>query len=218
MADLDEARRFLEALAGTEARFTFQTFDDDAARRETRAAEAKAAGEVEHDRLIALGHGEMIAKRGAKVVAGKVGRDPFAIIFHGTLKQHARTLERLNADRAGIFVTVNETDLKGRHAANIVRVRAIFADLDSVELETAKAKLDAAGLTPHIVVQSSPGRWHLYMLVGPDFPLAHFTDMQKRLIALLGSDPAVHDLPRVMRLPGFEHHKKSPAFLSRMVS
>jgi hypothetical protein len=216
-ADLDEARRFLEALAAPDARFTFQTFDDDAARRETRAAAAKAAGEAERARLVALGHDAKIAERAGKAAAAKAGRDPFAVIFHGTLKQHGQTLKRLNADHAGIFVTVNETDLRGRHAANIVRVRAIFADLDGVELGVAIARLAAVGLNPHIVVQSSPGRWHLYMLVAPVFPLALFTDTQKRLIEFVGSDPAVHDLPRVMRIPGFLHHKREPSFLSRMV-
>ena len=32
---------------------------------------------------------------------------------------------------------------------------------------------------------------------------------------MLGSDPAVHDLPRIMRVPGFVHWKGAP-FLSRI--
>jgi hypothetical protein len=207
--NIDEARRFLELLGGTDARWTFQTFDDDGARREKRAADAKAAGEVEHARMIALGHAEKVAKSAATKAITKAGKDPFARIFHGTLDEHERQLARLNADRVGVFVTVNETDLEGRRAENVVRVRAIFADLDGVELEETKAKLAEVGLKPHVVVQSSPGRWHVYMLVS-DFPLARFNDTQQRVIKLLGSDPAVNDLPRVMRLPGFDHHKREP--------
>jgi hypothetical protein len=208
-ADLDEARRFLDLLGGPDARFTFQTFDDDHARREKRAADAKAAGEAERTRVAALGHDSKNADRAGKRATAKADKDPFAKVLHGTFKQRARTLERLNAQCAGIFVTVNETDLKGRNADNVTRVRAIFADLDGVDLEEAKAKLAEVGLVPHITVMSSPGRWHLYMLV-TDFPLASFTDTQQRLIKLLGSDPAVHDLPRVMRLPGFLHQKGEP--------
>jgi hypothetical protein len=35
-------------------------------------------------------------------------------VLHGTLAKHWATLVRLNKRGAGIFVTVNETDLKGR--------------------------------------------------------------------------------------------------------
>ena len=48
-------------------------------------------------------------------------------------------------------------------------------------------------------------------------PLADFTTVQKWLIQRFGSDQSVHDLPRVMRLPGFMHQKDEP-FLSRIVS
>jgi hypothetical protein len=41
-------------------------------------------------------------------------RDPrFARILHGSLDQNASMLDRLNAHGAGIFVSVNETDLRG---------------------------------------------------------------------------------------------------------
>lgn len=35
-------------------------------------------------------------------------------MLHGTLDQHAAQLQRLNDQGAGVFVTVNETDLTGR--------------------------------------------------------------------------------------------------------
>jgi hypothetical protein len=37
---------------------------------------------------------------------------------------------RLNAGGAGVYVTVNQTNGKGRKATDIVRVRALFVDLD----------------------------------------------------------------------------------------
>jgi hypothetical protein len=42
-----------------------------------------------------------------------------------------------------------------------------------------------------------------------------FTPFQKGLAAVLGTDPNVHDLPRIMRVPGFMHWKGAP-FLSRI--
>jgi hypothetical protein len=138
-----------------------------------------------------------------------------ARVLHGSLDQHWGELAALNQQGAGVFVTVNETDLKGRAAVNVVRVRALFADLDGQPLGAALDALQDAGMVPHMIVSTSPGRWHLYMLVDR-FPLALFKPGQKRLIKLLGSDPSVHDLPRVMRLPGFWHRKREPYFVGVM--
>ena len=99
-ADLTDAQFFLDLLGGPNARWTFQTFDDSKRRREERAEAAKAAR----------------AAGKSKAEIEKASKDPFARIFHGTLDEHRRDLRSLNEVRAGIFVTVNETDLKGRKA------------------------------------------------------------------------------------------------------
>src|SRR5262249_9777587 len=61
----------------------------------------------------------------------------------------------------------------------------------------------------HIVVDTSPGRWHAYWLV-TGVALDQFRAKQKALITLYNSDPDIHDLSRVMRLPGFIHRKGAP--------
>ena len=43
-------------------------------------------------------------------------------------------LERLNNGGAGIFVTINETNGRGRKGIDIVRVRALHTDLDGAPL------------------------------------------------------------------------------------
>lgn len=134
-------------------------------------------------------------------------KDPNLVrVFHGTLAEHWDKLERLNKQGAGIYITVNATDLKGRKAKNITRIRAVFVDLDGAPLEPALEKPQ-----PHIVVESSPKRWHAYWLV-KDMPVDDkaFRGAQRRLIKRLDSDPAVTDLPRVLRLPGFIHQKGKP--------
>lgn len=135
-----------------------------------------------------------------------------AQILHGTLDELAATLDALNARGAGVFVTVNETDLRGRHSTNVKAIRAVFVDLDGSSLDPVLAWT----LKPHIVVESSPGRWHAYWSVS-DLPLEYFTSIQKYLAGLFAGDPKVHDLPRVMRVPGFIHRKGEP-FESRVVS
>lgn len=126
-------------------------------------------------------------------------------ILHGNLSQHAATLADLNARGAGVFVMVNEGDGKGRKADNVRRVRALFVDLDGAPL----APVTASPLPTHCTVESSPGRWHAYWCVS-DCPPDQFTALQKLLAVRFDADPKVCDLPRVMRLPGFDHRKAAP--------
>jgi RepB DNA-primase from phage plasmid len=137
-------------------------------------------------------------------------KDPKLIrILHGSFADLEFELERLNESGAGIFVTINETNGKGRKTENIERVRALFVDLDGAPLEPV------LGTRPHIVVESSPRRFHAYWLVA-DMPLGDFSACQEALIERFGGDPVVKDLPRVMRLPGFKHRKGKP-FRSRII-
>ncbi|MGH8118340.1 MAG: DNA-primase RepB domain-containing protein [Rhodanobacteraceae bacterium] len=132
--------------------------------------------------------------------------------LHGTLAEHRETLAALNSRGAGIFWTVNATDGKGRKASNVRRVRALFVDLDGAPVEPVQS----APLPPHAIVESSPGRWHAYWRIS-DCGLGDFTPMQKALATRFNADPKVFDLPRVLRLPGFLHHKSEP-FLSHIVT
>jgi len=126
-------------------------------------------------------------------------------VLHGTLDEHLPHLRELNQEGAGIFVTVNKTDLQGRASKNITKVRAIFVDLDGAPLEP----LFSCEIEPHIIVETSPQRYHAYWLV-ESVQLEDFSSIQKAFIARFQSDPSVHDLPRVMRLPGFLHQKGDP--------
>ena len=132
--------------------------------------------------------------------------------LHGTIDQHFTALEKLNARGAGIFATINRTDGKGRKRENIVGIRAVFVDLDGAPL----APVIQWALPPNIVVESSPDRYHAYWLVDHAVTLTEFTGLQKKLAKLFGGDPKVHDLPRVLRLPGFIHRKNKP-FRTRIV-
>jgi len=136
--------------------------------------------------------------------------DPHAHVRHGALSKHADELQWLNADRVGIYVTVNETDGRGRKEENVTRVRAVFIDLDT------PGPLPVFHVKPHIIVESSPQKWHAYWLTD-EITLEEFSDVQKRLFEFYHSDPSVHDLSRVMRLPGFLHGKEATPFRSRLL-
>ena len=121
--------------------------------------------------------------------------------FHGNLEQHARSLVKLNKAGAGVFVTINQTDLLGRSKENIKSVRAVFVDLDGAPLTPVIDHI----CEPHIIVESSPDRWHGYWLC--NLTLEDFTSVQRSIAFTFNGDPAICDLPRIMRLPGFIHQK-----------
>jgi hypothetical protein len=139
-------------------------------------------------------------------------RADLSCLLHGTLADHADTLTALNQRGAGVFVMVNAGDGMGRKTENVNAVRALFVDLDGAPLEPVKA----APLAPHCIVETSPGRWHAYWAVA-DCPLCDFKPLQKALAAQFNADASVCDLPRVMRVPGFDHRKSTP-FRSRIVA
>jgi hypothetical protein len=181
--DRAEAERFLSALDPAATFWTFQTFDDD---KERAKAFKKENRERKKKKLPPL-------------------KSPYVRVLHGTLDQHWNELVRLNTIGAGIFITVNETDRRGRETKNIVRVRALFSDLDGAPLDAVMQHKPP----PNIVVESSAGKYHPYWPVD-DVELARFPEYQKNLIRRFNADPAVFDLPRVMRLAGFVHQKGEP--------
>lgn len=134
-----------------------------------------------------------------------------ATIFHGSLQAVAHRLENLNEAGAGVFLAVNVTDGTGRAKEKITDLRALFVDADNEKSGAALLPSDPRLLLPpDIVVESSPGNFHLYWLLKPGEDRDLFTRAQVALAKHLGTDPQVKDLARVLRVPGFLHRKENP--------
>ncbi len=120
-------------------------------------------------------------------------------LFSGDLRKE---LIRENAAGAAIDVLVNESDLaKNRYTAeNIIGVRHLFVDVDHAEIAEG-------GLPPSATVKTARGH-HLYWTMC-DCPVEDFTALQARLIAYYRADPAVKNINRFMRVPGFLQHGKT---------
>ncbi len=125
--------------------------------------------------------------------------------FYGHLPDLQKILCLRNEQRRGIYFMVNWGDGVGRSAENVTDVRALFVDLDGAPLEP----VNNAPLEPHVIVESSPGKYQAYWFVD-GCPLARFRGLQIALARRFGSDPSVQDLARVMRIPGFFHYKQEP--------
>jgi len=133
-------------------------------------------------------------------------------VLHGRLGDVVNELAAANTQGCGVFVMVNRGDgvkrtgaSSCRTNANVVGVRAVFVDLDGAPIKPVLS----SSSPPNWVVQSSPGRWHAYWLVH-DCRLDEFSRVQAALAARFNGDPAVKDLARVMRIPGFAHQKAAP--------
>lgn len=163
--DRAQADAFLTSLDEEAERFTFQTFDDQKARKDSSLAR----------------------------------------ILHGTLAEHWAELVDLNLRGAGVFVTVNITDGKGRTNDNMVRPRVIFQEADHPN--TPLPPLD-----PHVEVESSPGKFHRYWLIDPVTAPTFdaWREVMHRMVVDFGSDPNAWDPARVLRVPGF-YHQKDPS-------
>jgi|SRR5579862_294687 len=144
-----------------------------------------------------------------KDAKGKIVKRPeLAATRRGKLsdKQTRAWLQAQNDAGAGIYITVNECKGGIRRKESATDLRALFVDLD-----TPGQKQPAWALKPHIVNQTSPGKFHAYWLIDhTDVAADAWLDAQARLAGFYSSDRAMIDVVRVMRVPGFFHRKGKP--------
>ena len=103
--------------------------------------------------------------------------------FKGSFENHAETFQSLNDQSRGIFVVINEG---GQRDTEITRIRAVFADTDGAPLNPIIENLE-----PHMVIKTSPGRWHVYWLVDDNFPLDQFKPIQTAIAQKFETDKSV---------------------------
>lgn len=142
--------------------------------------------------------------------------DSKARILHDCLDELASELDRLNGDRCGIFLAVNQTDLRGRTKKNIVAARAAWADLDEKDASQPFTR-EALPLQPSILVRSGHGH-HIYCVHPHPLPLDDGLKDEaeallrgiKDVLTPYGSDPKVCQVAAVLRVPGFYNVKRDP--------
>jgi RepB DNA-primase from phage plasmid len=127
----------------------------------------------------------------------------------------SRLLAYMQGLGAGAFFVVNKLDGAGQRLANVTAIRALYVDADSrPEVERLYAFIATAALTPtalvasggvHDGVEKLQAYWRM-----SGCPVTEFTRAQLSLVSRIGTDPAVQDASRVMRLPGYWHQKGEP--------
>lgn len=129
-------------------------------------------------------------------------RVTLAAVLNGSLTDCAEELHYANNRGAGIFVTIQRTNLRGRTWDCIEEPRALFIDVDDLDPREFE-------LAPSMTVRTPHGE-HAYWFLEPGVPLGAIPDAQKQLAAFYLADKAVSDITRAMRVPGFYHCKETP--------
>lgn len=111
-----------------------------------------------------------------------------------------------------------------RSQDNVIALNALFIDTDDIPISEVKAFLKAHQIKPHLIVETSPKRYHLYIFLdkidlAPLQPQARGQVIQRwrlaqQTLAHLGepnpqTDASMKDCSRVLRLPG-TYHLKNP--------
>jgi len=127
----------------------------------------------------------------------------------------ARLLTFMQSKGAGAFFVVNALDGLGQRKDNVIGIRALFVDCDDrLQVERLQTFIAETGLTPTMIVASGGvhdgvDKLQVYWRM-TGCAVEDFMRYQPALISRIGSDPAVRDASRVMRLPGFYHQKREP--------
>jgi P4 family phage/plasmid primase-like protien len=179
MLDRDQALAFIEALTGSHTTIcVFQLADDVSTCPSCRAWGLKTTTCACGNTFVARAQREL-----SRVLIGR-------------FDELQPALDKLNTIGAAIWLQINE----GRRGApNVTGIRACFVDDDGKSLLAPIWRLP-----PGIIVSSSSDKrkQHAYWPTVPGQPLERFVTTQKRLIAALKTDKSIHNLDRVMRLPG----------------
>lgn len=131
----------------------------------------------------------------------------------GELPKLAGKLASANARGENIYAGANpRTKSGGTKTSDVGLARCLFVDVDGgATPDEAQERWQTAGLPrPTLTLASGHGVHCYWRLTEPITDLAYWSELQRRLIAVLDSDTSVHDPPRIMRLPGFANLKRDP--------
>ncbi|NES18576.1 MAG: hypothetical protein F6K41_06510 [Symploca sp. SIO3E6] len=109
-----------------------------------------------------------------------------------------------------IYVIPNHTN--GTRASDVKKINCIFGESDGQSIRHQWRKLQwlarATGLVPSIVIYSGGKSLHFYYTLTEDIAPSDWQRLQRKLILLFRSDPAIQNLNREMRLAGVSRGSK----------
>src|SRR6266446_6120338 len=118
-------------------------------------------------------------------------------------------LRHMNAQKYEVYISMN-TLKAGTHRRtknDVDLIRHIYLDFDENGTTAVEALLERDDLPPpNYLISSSPDKWQvIWKVAGCSKEEAQ--EIERDLVRDTGADPAVVDIARVLRLPGFYNHK-----------
>lgn len=132
-----------------------------------------------------------------------------ALITRGTLAASWQWITTYNNQGYGIFAVIAAMDGVGRELNNVAAIRAHYIDLDNISAFQNAERALSMQPAPSMLVNSSPGKFHVYWTVNPYTGNEYFQALQRKFYTFFNGDRII-DATRVMRLPG-TLHLKNPA-------
>ena len=118
-------------------------------------------------------------------------------------------LRHMNAQKHEVYVSMNtlKEGAGRRTKEDVGRIRHVYLDFDDNGTAAVEALLKREDLPePNYVISSSPDKWQvIWKIEGCSKHEAE--GIERGLVSDTGADPAVIDVARVLRLPGFYNHK-----------
>lgn len=121
-------------------------------------------------------------------------------------------LQDWNAAGFNIYVGANPRSRRRGTAEDVALARSHCADFDETGIKIGHARQrvrDGGYPEPSVWVHSGRGLQCWWRLDEPIVAMDSWSRRQRRIIEKLGTDPRIHDPPRIMRLPGY-HNLKYP--------
>lgn len=141
--------------------------------------------------------------------------------WRGTLDDAAPELGRLNALRAGVFLST-QVSPDGGTKPHVKHLRAWTCDLDSKDATEPFDPAHDLPLPPTMLVRTGNG-WHVWWLAEAPEPVGspsrideHEAELKAITahLARFGGDKSTCEVARVLRLPGFFHCKADPRLVT----
>lgn len=152
------------------------------------------------------------------LMSGKPAAQRWVQLGTDDLNEAWSTLDTDNT-RSHYFGANPRSGKGGAKVGDVPCARCLFVDFDPegsgaaayanpITVQHALARIEGAALPhPTAIVRTPKGVHAYWRLEEPITELQVWERMQKAIIQRVGSDPCVHDAPRVMRLPGFACRK-----------
>lgn len=115
----------------------------------------------------------------------------------------------------GIYFVVNAG---GSKDADINRINAIFCEMDDRPIITQHDIFDNESPWPPSIRVETKKSVHAYWLLSEQMKVNEFEDLQQGLIKFFGSDPAISNPSRVMRVPMFNHVSWNDGYVYQKVT